>query len=422
MLGGGSSITLFHVRGIRIAVDWSWFFVLFLVIFWLTQFYGDVLGESSSSSTPFVLAVLSAFGFFGSIVLHELGHAFVAMRNGIGISSIQLWIFGGVARMDRESDSPATEFKVAIAGPAVTLAIVVALTAIGVAAIGPHDFWEAVLIESGSGVSGVWAMVGWLASINLLVLVFNLLPAFPMDGGRVVRAIAWWRTGDRTAATRFAAGLGRVFGYIFIGGGLLLIADGDVFGGIWLALIGIVINGSARAASMQTAITGRIEGMRVYDVMDREPVAIPGELSVERALDEYFLRYRWPWFPVVGEAHRFLGLLDPRPRRRGARGLPLDRPRLRPGRRRGRRLPGPRRRPARHPARQPEPAPLRRPDGGRRRRPPLRSHHRRAGRPGAARRAADGSAGVSVSSSPRIAGDSRSAVGQADWSSAGGAR
>ncbi len=310
MLGGGSPITLFHIRGIRIAVDWSWFFVLFLVIFWLNQFYGDVLGEGSSSSTAFLLAVLSAFGFFGSILLHELGHAIVAMRNGIGISSIQLWVFGGVARMDRESDSPGTEFKVAIAGPAVTLAIVVALTAIGLVAIGPADFHDAVLIESGSGVSGVWAMVGWLASINLLVLVFNMLPAFPMDGGRVVRAIAWRRTGDRTAATRFAARLGRIFGYIFIGGGLLLIADGYVFTGIWLALIGIVINGSARAASMQTAISGRIEGMRVYDVMDREPVAIPGELSVERALDEYFLRYRWPWFPVVGEAHRFLGLLD----------------------------------------------------------------------------------------------------------------
>jgi Zn-dependent protease len=310
MLGGGSPITLFHVRGIRIAVDWSWFFVLFLVIFWLTQFYGDVLGESSSSSTPFVLALISAVGFFGSIVLHELGHAFVAIRNGIGISSIQLWVFGGVARMDRESDSPGTEFKVAIAGPAVTLAIVVALTAIGLAAIGPHDFEEAVLIESGSGVSGVWAMVGWLVSINALVLVFNLLPAFPMDGGRLVRAIAWWRTGDRSAATRFAARLGRLFGYLFIGVGLAMIVSGYVFSGIWLAVIGVVINGSARAASVQTAITGRIEGVRVYDVMDREPVAIPGELSVERALDEYFLRYRWPWFPVVDAAHRFLGLLE----------------------------------------------------------------------------------------------------------------
>ncbi len=294
---GGGSITLFHVRGIRIAVDWSWFFVLFLVIFWLSRFYADVLGESSSASTPFALAVLSALAFFGSIVLHELGHAFAALRNGIGIASIQLWIFGGMARMDRESDSPSTEFKVAAAGPLVTLAIVVVLTAIGLVAVGPDEFRRAVLIESNSGVPGVMAMIGWLASINLLVLVFNLLPAFPMDGGRIVRAIAWWRTGDRNAATRFAANLGRVFGYLFVGGGLLLIFAGDAFGGIWLALIGMIINGSARAASMQTAITGKISNLRVEDVMDREPVAIPGELSVEQALDEYFLRYRWPWFP-----------------------------------------------------------------------------------------------------------------------------
>jgi Zn-dependent protease len=309
MLGGGSTITLFHIRGIRISVDWSWFFVLFLVIFWLTQFYGDVLGESSSATTPFVLALASAVGFFGSIVLHELGHAVVAIRNGIGISGIQLWIFGGVARMDRETDSPGTEFKVAIAGPAVTLAIFVVLTAVGLAVAGADGFREAALVEGDANVSGVMAMIAWLASINLLVLIFNLLPAFPMDGGRVVRAIAWRRTGDRTAATRFAAGLGRIFGYVFIGGGILMVFNGYLFGGVWLVLIGFVINSSARAASMQTVISDRIDGVTVSDVMDREPVAIPGELSVERALDEYFLRYRWPWFPVVGDAHRFLGLV-----------------------------------------------------------------------------------------------------------------
>jgi Zn-dependent protease len=306
---GGSSITLFHVRGIRIAVDWSWFLILFLVIFWLSRFYGDVLGESGSETAPFALALASAAGFFGSIVLHELGHAMVALRNGIGISSIQLWIFGGMARMDRESDSPATEFKVAVAGPLVTLAIVAVLTAVGLAAAGPDEFWNAVLIESDAGVSGVLAMVAWLATINFLVLVFNLLPAFPMDGGRIVRALSWWRTGDRGSATRFAARLGRVFAYVFIGGGLLLIFDGAVFAGVWLALIGVVINGSARAASAQTQITGRIQHMQVEDVMDREPVAIPGEITVEKALDEYFLRYRWPWFPVVDATHRFLGLV-----------------------------------------------------------------------------------------------------------------
>jgi Zn-dependent protease len=306
---GGKPITLFHVRGIRIAVDWSWFFVLFLVIFWLSQFYGDVLGESSSDSAPFLLAILSAFGFFGSIVLHELGHAFVALRNGIGISSIQLWIFGGMARMNRESDSPATEFKVAVAGPLVTLAIVVVLTAIGVAAAGWEEFRKAALVESDADTSGVLSMVAWLAMINFLVLIFNLLPAFPMDGGRIVRAIAWQRTGNRASATRFAAKLGRGFAWLFIGGGVLLVFDGYVFSGVWLALIGFVINGSARAATAQTAITSGISKLTVSDVMDREPVAIPDQLSVEQALDEYFLRYRWPWFPVVDTAQHFVGLV-----------------------------------------------------------------------------------------------------------------
>ncbi len=307
MLGGGS-FTLFRVRGIKIGVDWSWFLVLFLVIFWMSGSYADLLGEESYATTPFLLAVASAIGFFGAILLHELGHAFVAMRNGIGITSIQLWIFGGMARMDRESDSPATEAKVALAGPAVTLAIVAILTAVGVAAEGWTAFREAALTES-TDVSGPMAMIAWLAGINFLILVFNLIPAFPMDGGRVARAIAWWRTGNRTSATRFAANLGRVLAYAIMAVGLLLVFAGDVFAGIWLALIGMVINGSARGAAMQTAITSKISDLRVADVMDREPVAIPGELSIEKALDEYFLRYQWPWFPVVDAAHRFLGLV-----------------------------------------------------------------------------------------------------------------
>jgi len=307
MLGGGT-ITLFHFRGIKVTVDWSWFIVLFLVIFWMTGRFEDILGESGT--TPFGLALLSAVGFFGSILLHEFGHAIVAMRNGIGISSIQLWIFGGMARMDREADSPATEAKVALAGPAVTAAIVVFFAAVGILADGWSGFREAAILETNSDVSGLMVLAAWLATINLLILIFNLLPAYPMDGGRVARAIAWWKSGNRNSATRFAANLGRVFGYLFIGGGLILAFSGDLFGGVWLALVGMVINGSARGAAMQTALTSRIGDVRVADVMDREPVTIPGDLSVERALDEYFLRYRWPWFPVVDAAHRFLGLVQ----------------------------------------------------------------------------------------------------------------
>jgi Zn-dependent protease len=313
MLGGGS-ITLFHVRGIKIAVDWSWFLILFFLILTMSNNYGDALGESSTAAAPFALAVASAVGFFGSIVLHELGHAFAAIRRGIGITSIQLWIFGGVAHMDRETDSPKVEFEVAIAGPAMTLAVIVACSAVGAAIAGVGDFghalWLALELKSDADLSGVASMFAWLAAINAFVLVFNLLPAFPMDGGRIARAIIWWRTGNRTKATRIAATMGRAFGYLFIGGGLLLVAVGDVFSGIWLALIGMIVNGAARGAAMQTALTSRIDGLRVADVMDREPVAIPGDISVERALDEYFLRYRWPWFPVVDAAYRFLGLLQ----------------------------------------------------------------------------------------------------------------
>jgi Zn-dependent protease len=305
---GGSSITLFHFRGIKVSVDWSWFLILFVVIVWMTKRFEIILDESGT--TPFLLSLLSAVGFFGSILLHEFGHAVVAMRNGIGISGIQLWIFGGMARMDRESDTPGTELKVALAGPAVTAAIVLVLTALGIVAEGWTGFREAALLEEGSGVNGLMALTAWLASINLLILVFNLLPAYPMDGGRVARAIAWYRSGNRNSATRFAANLGRVFGYLFIGAGIALAFSGNIFSGVWLAFIGLVINGSARGAAMQTALTDRIGDVRVADVMDREPVTIPGDLSVEQALDEYFLRYRWPWFPVVDAAHKFLGLIQ----------------------------------------------------------------------------------------------------------------
>jgi Zn-dependent protease len=310
---GGRPITLFHLRGIRIAVDWSWFLILFLVIFWMSQFYEDLLGPGGSSSQAFLLAVLTAAGFFGSILLHELGHAVVARRNGIGISSIQLWIFGGMARMDREADSPGVEARVALGGPAVTLAICVVCALLGIVLGSWAEFHEAATFESRVGAPAVPAMFDWLASINLLLLLFNLIPAFPMDGGRVARAIAWRRTGDRNAATRFAADLGRVLGWAIVAAGVYMAVTDSIFGGfggIWLALIGIMITGAAKGASRQTQVSGRIHHISVADVMDRQPVTIPGDISVEQALDQYFLRYRWPWFPVVDAAHRFLGLLE----------------------------------------------------------------------------------------------------------------
>ncbi|HEY6638094.1 MAG TPA: site-2 protease family protein [Solirubrobacterales bacterium] len=310
MAAGG--LTLFRVRGIRIAVDFSWFIVLFLIIFWLSGFYRDVLNAEQGDSAPYVLAVASAALFFASILLHELGHAFVAMRKGIAVSSITLWMFGGVARLERDSDTPGTEFKIAIAGPIVTALIVVVCALLGLALAGGDEVRRAALTQEDTETSGIAAMVVWLGSINLLVLIFNLVPAFPLDGGRIARAIAWRRSGSRNTGTRFAATLGEWFGLFLIlaGLGYFLVYLGDVLGGIWLAFVGFILRGAAKSAIAQTELTSRIEGISVADVMERDPVAIPEEASIEQALDEYFLRYRSPWFPVVDAAQHVVGLVD----------------------------------------------------------------------------------------------------------------
>src|SRR3954447_11404504 len=156
------TVTLFHVWGIRIGVDYSWFFVLFLLIFWLSAGYRDLLNVPNGDAEPYLLALASAVAFFGSILLHELGHAFVAIRRGIGISDITLWMFGGVARMTKDSDSPGTAFKVAIAGPLVTLVIAIACFVIGIAAAGSDEFWKAMRVESQADTSGLLAVVAWL--------------------------------------------------------------------------------------------------------------------------------------------------------------------------------------------------------------------------------------------------------------------
>ena len=302
-------VTLFHVRGIRITVDFSWFVVLFLIIIWLSGSFKQELNAENGDFGPYALAVAGALLFFGSILLHELGHAFVSVRHGIRITGISLWMFGGVAYMEGDSDSPGTEFKIAIAGPVVTAVIVVVCAAAGLLLGGAQDLKDAAL-TNGDQVSGAVALLGWLAWINLILLGFNLVPAFPLDGGRVARAIAWWRTGSRTRGTRFAATLGEGFGVILIALGIFLLLQGDFLGGVWSAFLGFILRGAAKGAIAQTNITSRIEGISVGDVMDRDPVAIPEGASIEQALDEYFLRYRSPWFPVVDAAQRFIGLVD----------------------------------------------------------------------------------------------------------------
>ena len=308
MFGAGGSIQLVRVFGIRIGVTTSWFLVLFFFIFILSGSFRETL--DSSDTTAYLTAVLSVLLFFGSLLAHELGHALVARRQGIDVLGIDLWFFGGVAKMSRDSDTPGGEFAVAIAGPVVSLAVVVLCTAIGLAAVGQDEFLDAALLRENADVTPGLLLLSWLATINAAVFVFNLLPAFPLDGGRLVRAIAWKLTGDRLKATRAAAVLGQVFAYIMIGLGLyaLLLTDATL-SGLWLAVLGWFLLQAARGAVAQTAFSERLGGVTVADIMDSEPVAIPAGVTASRALDEYFLRYRWPWFPVVDESGRFLGIV-----------------------------------------------------------------------------------------------------------------
>jgi Zn-dependent protease len=319
---GGGSIQLGRVFGIRIGVDYSWFIVLFLIIWNLSSYYDGV----ARGSDAFVLAVISALLFFLSIILHELGHAVVALRNGIPIEGIDLWMFGGVAKLGRDTDSPGVEFRVAIAGPLVTLAIALVCFGLGTAVSNGSDALNSA--QFSDDVTGsTTAVLGYLTSVNVLLLVFNLIPAFPLDGGRIARAIAWKVTGDRNRATRFAARLGRGGGYLMIGAGVALYAfTGDWVGGIWLAFIGWFLAGAARSAEVQADFSGRIEHLRVADVMDAEPVAIPADWTLADAEQQFFLRYGWAWFPVIDSNGRLVGVVS----REAVQSVPADQRTVRP--------------------------------------------------------------------------------------------
>ncbi|MDQ3933476.1 MAG: site-2 protease family protein [Actinomycetota bacterium] len=304
---GGRSIQLMRVFGIRVGVDPSWFLVLFLFIWWLSTWYEELYPGDDTKA--FALATAGALLFFLSVVLHELGHAVVAMRNGIGIAGIDLWLFGGLARMKSDTRTPGQEFRIAAAGPAVTLVIAVLCYGLG-SLFFAGEVADGVTFDEDSGISAGAALLGWLTLINVCLLVFNLIPAYPLDGGRIARAFAWWRTGDRERATRLVARIGRGFGWFLIAFGAFTLLNGDTIGGVWTIAIGFMLSQAAKGAELQTRISEHLGDLTVRDVMDPEPVSLLAQTKLDRALDEFFLRYRWPWFPVVDATGRFLGLVS----------------------------------------------------------------------------------------------------------------
>lgn len=300
---------LFRVAGIQVSVDWSWLIALGYVMFVMVQDYQDLLGPDDRN-LAFAYGVGVAFAFFGSIVLHEFGHAVVARRNNIGILGIELWLLGGLAKMDREPKSPGVEFRVSAAGPLVTLLLSIALlgAAVGINE-GPNSHLEPFTIHQGASPTVVaLTTLGW---INVFLLVFNLIPAYPLDGGRIARSIIWKWTGDSSRATVISATIGKYFGYSLVAlGAYMLLVLNSVFSGVLFAFMGWSLAQSAQAATFQEGVLGGARDLTVADVMDTQPVVMPATASVQQALDEYFWRYRWPWFPVVDASGQFVGMIE----------------------------------------------------------------------------------------------------------------
>src|ERR1035437_923633 len=305
-MGTRSNIQLARIFGIRIGVSTSWFFVLFFLIYWLSEYFHTVLG--GSQTTAYAVAVAGALGYFASLILNELGHALAARRLGIPIAGIDLWFFGGLSQMRREPQTAGEELKVAAAGPAVTLLLFGLCLGAGTLVASSGRFTDVALTREGFTTTPALALIGWLGFINALLFVFNIVPAFPLDGGRIPRGVIWWRTGDRNRATQITGRSGQGFALLLGLLGLWSFATGATLGLLTMVLAFFLYQ-AAGAAVVQGTLGQRIKDITVADIMDREPVTIPAGATLLDSQEEFFMRYRWPWFAVVDPARHFLGVV-----------------------------------------------------------------------------------------------------------------
>lgn len=283
----GNTLTLFRLRGFDIRIDLSWIIIFGLIVWSLAAGVFPESYPGLSSRMYYTMGVAGALALFLSIVLHELAHAIVAARYGLRVRSITLFLFGGVADLQEEPPSPKAEMSMALAGPMASLAIAVTLLALATAgwATGLQTPW--------------WNVVGYLGAMNLLLFVFNMIPAFPLDGGRVLRAWLWGRSGDLRKATRSASTSGSVFGILMMALGALVMILGNVIGGLWWILIGYFIRGAAQVADHQMFIRSALEGELVRTFMKTDPVSVPRSVSIHELVEEFILRHHYKLYPVV---------------------------------------------------------------------------------------------------------------------------
>ncbi|HEX5442613.1 MAG TPA: site-2 protease family protein [Pirellulales bacterium] len=289
---------LFRILGFPVSIDASWLIVLFLLTFsfaeqlpaMLSQFY-PTDAPLRSDAAYWAMGLLTALAFFGCILLHEFGHAVVARARGMSIGGITLFLFGGVAELHDEPDSPSTEFLMAIAGPVVSAVLAMGLWLAAV--IGFQLAWPHPLV----------IVIGYLAVINGVVLLFNLVPAFPLDGGRVLRSILWGATGNLRAATRWASYAGRAFAWLLIFSGLMQLFAHDWIGGLWSVLIGMFVDNAAKSAYQQVLVRQALSGEAVRRFMNVQPVVVPPSIDIARWVDEYVYRFHHRAFPVAANGH-----------------------------------------------------------------------------------------------------------------------
>ena len=289
-----ATFRLGRIAGIEIGAHWSLLLAVALVVWSLADRVFPDTNPGLADGTYLAMAIIATLLFFASILLHELGHAVQAQREGIAIEGITLWVFGGVASLKEEAPSAGAELRVALAGPAVSLAL------------GAACLLAALALPLPDAADGV---VFWLGQINLYLLVFNLIPALPLDGGRVLRAILWARRRDYGSATRTAGKLGRAFGQGMIAAGVLLAILVGAVSGLWLAFLGWFVLAAAEA-EMETAETRvALGGLTVADAMVRDPVTVDADSTVGEFMDEIFLPTRHTAFPVLDDG-RVAGIVS----------------------------------------------------------------------------------------------------------------
>jgi Zn-dependent protease/predicted transcriptional regulator len=295
----GRGFPLFKVFGFEVRIDASWLLLAILVILSLTGGYFPLHYEGLSSRAYVVMGILGAVGLFLSIIIHELCHSLVARRYGIPMKGITLFMFGGIAQMDEESQTPRAEFLMAIAGPLASFALAAGF-------YGLHVGGRTIAMPE--PVTGV---LGYLAFINTILACFNLLPAFPLDGGRVLRSALWaWKDNLRWA-TRIASEIGSGFGIALIALGILSLLGGQLVGGLWWSLIGMFLRGISQGSYRQVVIRETLAGEPVRRIMCNKPVSVPAEITVDELVNDYVYKYHFKMFPVVKE-DRLTGCVNTR--------------------------------------------------------------------------------------------------------------